>query len=405
MPPPSAREDLRGTITIILAGGQGERLHPLSRDRAKPAVPFGGTYRILDFTLSNCLNSGLRRVYVLTQYKSLSLDRHIRQGWHVLSEALGEFVVAIPPQQRLGGSWYKGTADAIFQNIYTLQEEKPESVLILSGDHVYKMDYGEMLAFHRMSGADLTVACVEVGPEEAPHYGIAAVDGDSRIVGWQEKPRDPVPIPGTKDRFLASMGVYIFDTESLVWRVSRDAKRETDHDFGKDVIPGMIEEDKVCAYRFRGVGDREGPYWRDIGRIDAYFDAHLDLLGEAPRFRLHDRDWPIWTRPTQLPPVKILEEGRIEDSLLAPGVVVRGGLVRRSVLGYEVCVGCGASVSDSILMDGVTIGEGARLRRVIVDKRVAIPAGLTIGHDRDTDSRRFTVTERGVVVVPKGVPL
>ena len=297
-------ESLRETLALLLAGGQGERLHPLTRDRAKPAVPFGGAYRIIDFTLSNCVLSGLRRIYVLTQYKSLSLERHIRDGWHVLSEAIGEFVVPIPPQMRLGGSWYRGTADAIFQNIYTLEQERPRHVVILSGDHIYKMNYAKMLAFHRDRKADLTVACIEVPRDEARNFGVAGVEADGRIREWKEKPADPSPIPGREDVCLASMGVYVFDTEILVRRVSADAKRDTAHDFGHDVIPGMVEKDRVFAYPFVDENPGEKPYWRDIGRIESYYEANLELVTERPPFDLHDAAWPVRTAPYRAPPAR-----------------------------------------------------------------------------------------------------
>jgi glucose-1-phosphate adenylyltransferase len=399
----------RQTLTIILAGGQGQRLYPLTRDRAKPSVPFGGSYRIIDFTLSNCLNSGLRRVYVLTQYKSFSLERHIRQGWQVYHEFLGEFIVPIPPQQRLGGSWYLGTADAIYQNIYTLERERPEHVLILSGDHIYKMNYAKMLAFHRKSEADLTVACIEVGPEEASQFGIAVVDDEQRMVGWQEKPAHPTPIPGSSDRFLASMGIYIFNTETLVRRVSRDARRETEHDFGMNVIPDMLEKDRVFAYPFEDENATNGgAYWRDVGRVGSYYDANMDLISENPHFKLHDADWPIWTAPVNAPPVKTVTTadgavGQAVNSLVAPGSLIRGSLVERSILGYEVIVDPGCRIQDSILMGDVVVGSGCRIRRAIVDKHVRIPAGVVIGENPEDDARRFTVSRDGLAVVPRGL--
>ncbi len=402
-------QGLKETLTIILAGGQGHRLHPLTRDRAKPSVPFGGSYRIIDFTLSNCLNSGLRRIYVLTQYKSFSLERHIRQGWQLFNEFMGEFIVPIPPQQRLGGSWYLGTADAIYQNIYTLERERPRHVLILSGDHIYKMNYAKMLAQHQESGADLTVACIEVDADDAPQFGIAAVDDEQRMCGWQEKPESPEPIPGTTDRFLASMGVYIFNTEALVRRVSKDARRETAHDFGLNIIPSMIEENRVFAFRFEDENPGNGvAYWRDIGRIGAYYEANMDLTAPDPHFKLYDENWPIWTAPVNVPPVKTVsgKDGRVgeaRDSLVAPGTILRGSHVERSVLGYEVRMGEGSKLHDSILMGDVVIGEGADIRRAIVDKHVRIPPGVVIGQDPEEDARRFTLTKGGIAVVPRGL--
>jgi len=404
---PVLSDDLRETLVIILAGGQGERLYPLTRDRTKPAVPFGGAYRIIDFTLSNCLNSGLRRIYVLTQYKSLSLARHLRRGWQLFNETVGEFIVSVPPQMRLGGSWYQGTADAIFQNIYSLENERPRFVAILSGDHIYKMDYGKMIDFHRRCEADLTVACIEVGRDEAPHFGIAVVDEDQRIRQWQEKPADPTPIPGCEDRYLASMGVYIFDTDVLVRRVSQDAKRESSHDFGKDVIPSMVGSDRVFAYPFEDE-NRTGPaYWRDIGRLDAYFEANMDLVSPNPHFVLEDPRWPIHTAAKfTLPTRTVTHEpsgraGVALDSLLASGSHIKGGRVERSVLGYHVTVREGATVSDSIVMDDVEVGAGAEIRRAIIVKSCRIPPGFQIGVDPAEDARRFQVTRSGIVVIPK----
>jgi glucose-1-phosphate adenylyltransferase len=402
-------DGLKETLTIILAGGQGQRLYPLTRDRAKPSVPFGGSYRIIDFTLSNCLNSGLRRINVLTQYKSMSLERHIRQGWQLFNEFLGEFIVPIPPQQRLGGSWYLGTADAIYQNIYTLERERPRQVLILSGDHIYKMNYAKMLAQHLDSEAELTVACIEVGREDAPQFGIAVVDDDQRMRGWQEKPENPEPIPGTTDRYLASMGVYIFNTDTLVRRVSRDARRETEHDFGKNVIPGMLEDCRVFAHSFEDENPGDGPaYWRDIGRIGAYYDANMDLTAPHPQFKLYSEHWPIWTTPVIVPPVKTVSGeggavGEARDSLVAPGSILRGSHVERSVLGYEVHCDEGCRIHDSILMGDVKVGEGASIRRAIIDKHVRIPPGVIIGEDPEEDARRFTVTSNGISVVPRGL--
>jgi glucose-1-phosphate adenylyltransferase len=398
MAPPG---DLRDTVVLVLAGGQGERLYPLTRDRAKPAVPFGGAYRIVDFSLSNCLHSGLRRVYVLTQYKSLSLDRHIRRGWQVLSEALGEFVVPVPAQQRMGGSWYRGTADAIFQNVYTLEHERPKRVLILSGDHVYRMDYAPMLAAHRERGADLTVACIEVGREQARDFGIAVTDGEGRIVRWQEKPTDPEPVPGSADRYLASMGVYVFETEKLVRRVSEDARRGSEHDFGRNVIPEMLGGDRVFAHRFTDpVGGRA--YWRDIGRIESYYEANLDLVAPDPPFVLHDPAWPVRTAPNQDPPVRVVGGGELKDAVISSGSTVRGR-VRRSVVGHRVEIGEGGTVEDAILFDGVSVGAGARVTRAIVDKDVAIPPGAILGGPDMPGREQFTVTRSGIVVVPKGM--
>lgn len=399
------------TITLLMAGGQGERLYPLTRDRAKPAVPFGGCYRIIDFTLSNCLNSGLRRIFVLTQYKSLSLEKHLRRGWSMFSEALGEFVASIPPQQRVGASWYQGTADAIYQNIYTLERERPHRVLILSGDHIYKMDYGKMLAFHGEKQADLTIACIEVAREKAKDLGVAGVDGDGRIVRFQEKSPEPMTLPGSDDRCLASMGIYIFNTDTLVRRVSQDAKRNTAHDFGKNVIPDMIGRDRVFAYPFEDENRKDRTYWRDIGRIDAYWEANMDLVSVDPDFNLYDSRWPVWTYMEQAPPVKTVfadegeRMGQAVDSLVSAGTIISGGRVENSILSHYVRVHSYSHVSESILMEGVTIGRHARVRRAIVDKGVTIPPGEKIGFDLEADARRFTVTDNGIVVVPKEMSL
>ena len=396
---------------MVLAGGQGERLYPLTRDRAKPAVPFGGIYRIIDFTLSNCVNSGLRRCYVLTQYKSLSLNRHLALGWNIFNYELGEFIITIPPQQRTSSGWYRGTADAIFQNIYTLKQEKPRHVLILAGDHIYRMDYAAMLSAHAARDADVTVATVEMPLEEGRRLGVVQIDDDRRIVSFDEKPDSPAPIQGKPGRCLVSMGIYVFDTEILVRAVSQDAKRDTTHDFGRDVIPSLIERRKVFAYPFSDPANSSQPYWRDIGTIQAYWEANMDLVAVVPEFNLYDRDWPIRTYQEQHPPAKtVLAEpfpgGRmckVVDSIISGGCIVSGATVERSVLSYDVRVEEQAKVSESILFEGVTIGPGACLQRVIVDKGVSVPPGERIGCSPDEDKRRFLVTEKGVVVVPKEV--
>ena len=395
-------------LTLLLAGGQGERLYPLTRDRAKPAVPFGGMYRIIDFTLSNCLNSGLRQVYVLTQYKSLSLENHIRRGWHLFNHALDEFIVPIPPQQRMSTSWYQGTGDAIYQNIYTLERHRPRHVLILSGDHVYKMDYAAMLLFHCQCEADLTVACIEVDEREGRNFGIASVDAEMRIRRFQEKPAAPATIPNRPGRCLASMGIYIFNTDILVRRVSEDAKHQTEHDFGKNIIPAMIDSDQVFAYPFRGESGQERPYWRDIGRIDAYYEANMDLCAAEPPFNLYDPDWPIWTDQTPAPPAKTVsaaDQGYVVDSLICSGAWLAGGRVERSIISSYVRVDSFSEVRDSILMAGVQIGQHARVHRAIIDKDVRVPPGYEIGCDLDKDREHFTVTESGIVVVPKEMEL
>ena len=397
---------------MILAGGQGERLYPLTRDRAKPAVPFGGIYRIIDFTLSNCLNSNLRRIYVLTQYKSSSLDLHLRLGWSLLNNELGEFIYTIPPQQRMADRWYRGTTDAIFQNVYTLEQERPERVLILSGDHVYKMDYGRMLQFHTQTGADLTVACVEVPLDQAAQLGVMEVDTDARVVGFEEKPVHPKPTPDDPGRALASMGVYIFNTDTLVRTLAADARRDSEHDFGRNIIPELVRGGRVFAYNFRHGNRNPSVYWRDIGLLDTYWEANMDLVSLEPEFDLYDPSWAIRTYQEPYPPARTLlsgvtpeRGGTATNALISGGDVITDAQVTRCVLSYGVRVEARARVTDSIMMEGVVVGEGACLNRTIVDKDVVIPPGCTIGVDPSSDADRFTVTPGGIVVVPKGMPV
>jgi len=404
---------LKRTLGIVLAGGQGERLHPLTRDRAKPAVPFGGIYRIIDFTLSNCVNSGVRHVYVLTQYKSFSLDRHLEMGWGIFSRELGEFIVPLPPQQRIVDQWYRGTADAIYQNIYTWQYERPERILILGGDHVYKMNYSKMIGFHMEKGADLTVACIAVPLSDARRFGVMEIDPDHRIKNFVEKPPAPCPMPSDPDKALASMGIYVFNTEKLIRRVIEDAKRDTEHDFGKNIIPEMVGADRVYAWPFEDENKKPVQYWRDIGTIDAYWEANMDLVAVDPLFNLYDREWPIRAHVEQYPPAKtvFMEEhkggrrGLLFDSLASPGCIISGGKVVRSILSPDVRVDDHAHVEECVLMDDVKVGKGARLRRTIVDKRVTIPDGMSIGFDHQQDAKRFLVTEGKITVVPKEMPL
>jgi len=397
-------------LAMILAGGRGERLYPLTRDRAKPAVAFGGIYRIIDFTLSNCINSDIRRIYVLTQYKSISLHRHIQFGWNILSAPLGEFVEIIPAQQRIDEHWYQGTADAIFQNIYTLQQERPDLVLILSGDHIYKVDYRKMIAVHLEKKADLTVAAIRVGREESRELGVIEVDRDWRIIGFEEKPEEPKTIPGDPGGILASMGVYVFNTELLVKRLIEDARSDSTHDFGRDIIPSMIEKDQLFAFDFRQ-GDRGGVgYWRDVGTIDAYFEANMDLVSVTPQLNLYDPQWPILTYQSPNPPAKTVwaEDARVGtglNSIISNGCIISGGSVKRSILSPRVMIHSYAEIEDSILLEGVDVGRYAKIRRTIIDKEVQIPQGMEIGYNLDEDARRFTVTGSGIVVVPKGIRL
>jgi len=400
-------------LAMILAGGKGERLYPLTQDRAKPAVPFGGIYRIIDFTLSNCLNSRVRRINLLTQYKSLSLNRHIFQGWNIFNPQLNEFINLIPAQQRVGEDWYLGTADAIYQNIYVLQQDRPDLILILSGDHIYKMNYREMIAHHLEKKADLTAAVIEMDKSLSRQFGVLQVDDEFRIIGFEEKPGVPKAIPGYPALILANMGVYVFNTEILARRVIEDAKDpDSQHDFGKNVIPAMVGQDRVYAYSFRDENKKQAKYWRDIGTLDAYYEASMDLVAVDPQFNLYDSNWPIRTYYPPLPPAKtVFEEhgsnrvGVSFSSIVSSGCIISGGRVYRSILSPNVRIHSYSEVQDSILMDGVEVGRGARVRRAIIDKRIRIPAGYQIGFNQEEDARKFTVTQSGVVVISKGTIL
>jgi len=396
-------------LAIVLAGGKGERLYPLTKDRTKPAVPFGGIYRIIDFTLSNCVNSNIRRIYVLTQYKSISLNRHIQRGWNLFNSQLGEFISLIPAQQRMDEHWYQGTADAVFQNFYTLQQERPDLVLILSGDHVYKMDYNEMIQYHLEKGADLTVGTLQMPRSTSREFGVIEVDRDYRVVGFQEKPEYPKTIPGNPDAILASMGIYVFNTEILVRRLIQDAKREgSSNDFGRDVIPSMISNDKVYAFNFWDE-QRMGPkYWRDVGTLDAYWEANMDLVSVTPQFNLYDFQWPIHTYYPPYPPAKTVhyEEDRtgvVVNSIISGGCIVSGARVENSILSPNVRVHSYAEVTDSIILEGVSVGRHARIRRTIIDKGVTVREGMEIGFNEGADRKKFTVTEKDIVVIPKGM--
>lgn len=404
---------MRDVLTLILAGGKGTRLEPLTRDRAKPAVPFGGLYRIVDFTLSNCINSDLRRVMVLTQYKARSLDRHIRAGWDFLSRELGEYVEVLPPQQRIDENWYKGTADAIYQNIYSIEKEDPRYVLILAGDHIYKMDYGDMIRFHIDQRADVTVGCIPVPIQEGHNFGLLQVDNQDRILQFQEKPREPTPMPGNPQSCLASMGIYVFTARLMYELLCQDATRaDSDHDFGKNILPGMLETHKVSAFRFRDKNRKADAYWRDVGTLDAYYQANMDLVEIDPVLNLYDAEWPIRTFQPQLPPPKFVfgdegarglaRRGEAHDSMVCQGCILSGGSVRRSVLSPKVRVNSYALVENSILFEGVDVGRHSRIRRAIIDKDVKLPPHTTIGYDPEHDrARGFQITEAGVAVIAK----
>ena len=404
---------MKDVLTLILAGGKGTRLDPLTRDRAKPAVPFGGLYRIIDFTLSNCINSGLRRLLVLTQYKARSLDRHIAAGWGFLSRELEEYIDVLPPQQRIDEHWYKGTADAIYQNIYSIEKANPKYVLILAGDHIYKMDYGDMIQTHLDHKADLTIGCISAPLREGSNFGIMQVDNENRVKSFLEKPREPPPMPDDPQHCLASMGIYIFTARLMYELLCQDATHpQSDHDFGKNIIPNMIKTDRVYAFRFRDKNRKAIPYWRDVGTLDAYYQANMDLVDVDPVLNLYDREWPIRTYQPQLPPPKFVffdeglreqaRRGEAHDSMVCQGCIVSGGHVRRSILSPNVRVNSFALVENSILFDGVDVGRHCRIRRAIIDKEVSIPPNTTVGYDLDHDRQRgFTITEQGVVVIAK----
>ncbi len=400
-------------LTLILAGGKGTRLDPLTRDRAKPAVPFGGLYRIVDFTLSNCINSNLRHILVLTQYKARSLDRHISAGWSFLSHELQEHIEVLPPQQRIDEHWYKGTADAIYQNIYSIEKADPRYVLILAGDHIYKMDYADMIRFHIENGADLTIGCIQVPLREAENFGILRVGARDRVIEFQEKPKNPAPFPDHPDQCLASMGIYVFTARPMYELLCQDATQaNSEHDFGKNIIPAMIESHRVLAFHFRDKNRKAVPYWRDVGTLDAYYQANMDLVEIDPVLNLYDREWPIRTYQPQLPPPKFVfsddgprdqaRRGEAHDSMVCQGCIISGGHVSRSILSPNVRVNSFAVVENSILFDGVDVGRHCRIRRAIIDKEVQVPPHSTIGYDLEQDRKRgFTVTEQGVVVIAK----
>ncbi|KPK39894.1 MAG: glucose-1-phosphate adenylyltransferase [Omnitrophica WOR_2 bacterium SM23_29] len=402
---------MRDIVTFIMAGGKGERLYPLTKDRAKPAVPFGGIYRIIDVTLSNCINSGIRKIHVLIQYKCNSLIRHLRMGWHIFDAQLGEYIDIVPAQMRVDERWYTGTADSVFQNLYSIEIDRPKYVLILAGDHIYKMNYAEMVDFHVSKKADCTVAVVEVDKEKANLFGVVEVDGKNKILGFEEKPKVPKTIKGDPNHVYASMGIYVFNCSILQETLISDAKdKDSGHDFGKDVLPRLIKTATVYAYNFKDENKKEAKYWRDIGTLDAYYEANMDLVRVTPVFNLYDKDWPLRTSTEQTPPAKFVfaggEDGKrigvALDSMVSSGCIISGGKVERSVLSPHVRVNSYAEVLDSVVMEGVDIGRYAKIRRAIIDKDVKIPQGTRIGYDLKEDKKRFTVTDSGIAVVAKG---
>ena len=397
-------------LAILLAGGAGERLAPLTLNTAKPAVPFGGVYRIIDFTLSNCINSGIRRVFILTQYKSLELTRHVREGWNILSGELGEFVEVIPPMKRIHDDWYLGTADAVYQNIESILVEAPEQTLILSGDHIYKMDFREMAAWHERQGADITLATIQIPPTDASRFGVVDIGEDYRVRGFEEKPQHGAPCRSAfnPEMVSASMGIYIFNTAVLHQALIEDAADpESSHDFGKDILPKWTARAKVLAYDFRDLNRKVVRYWRDVGTLDAYYEANLDLVGVTPEFNLYDKHWPMRTRLEQQAPAKFIfaeEGGRMGialDSIVSSGCIVSGGRVTRSILFRGVRVNSFCEVDSCILLPNCEIGRHSRLRRAIVGQDVVLPESSSIGYDLEADrASGYTITESGVVVVP-----
>ncbi len=398
----------RDAFALILAGGRGSRLKQLTDWRSKPAVPFAGKFRIIDFTLSNCVNSGVRRIGVATQYKSQSLIHHLQRGWSFLDGRLNEFIDLLPAQQQMGEDWYKGTSDAVFQNLDMLRRNHPKYVLVLSGDHVYKMDYGRLLAFHVAEQADLTVACIEVPREEASDFGIISVGEDWRVTRFTEKPKDPEPVPGKPDRALVSMGVYVFNAGFLFEQVIRDRDDpNSSHDFGKDVLPHIVDRYRVFAHDFAEscIGCEEGrPYWRDVGTLDAYWEANMDIIRVTPELNLYDESWPIWTYQEQLPPAKFVfddedRRGMAVDSMVSGNCIISGAAVRRSMLFSGVRAEERSVVEDSVILPKVRIGKNVVIRRAIIDKRCRIPDGMHIGVNREEDARRFHITEKGIALV------
>lgn len=404
-------------LAMVLAGGVGKRLYPLTRDRVKPAVPFGGAYRLIDFTLSNCLNSYIRRICVITQYKSLSLERHIRYGWSFLPHTLGEFIQILPPQQRVGSMWYQGTADAVFQNTYSIDHANPDHVLVLSGDHIYKMNYRTMIRAHINSKAAVTVGAIPIAIDKASSFGVMEVDIEMNIVGFEEKPQNPKCIPTEPDKALISMGIYVFDTKLLKDALTMDSSnRDSSHDFGKDILPDLLNKVPLQAYPFVDENRKKELYWRDVGTLDAYWEANMDLVSVDPLFNLYDKHWPINTCHEAAPPAKCVfadyecrtgggRAGFAMDSLISPGDILAGGQVIRSVLAPYVRINEEARIEECILHEGVEVGAHCRLYRTIVDKGVSIPPGTQIGYDLSSNKKRFTVSEDGIVVIGRNTEI
>lgn len=398
------------TIAIILAGGEGSRLQPLTKLRAKPSVPFGGKYRIIDFTLTNCLHSGLRRILVLTQYKSHSLQKHLRDGWSIFNPELGEYITPVPAQMRHGNKWYQGTADAIYQNNYLLERSDAEYTIILSGDHIYRMDYDAMLETHRSLNADVTVACMKVPLKEACQFGIMATDANQKIISFEEKPANPNACADDPAHALASMGIYIFSTKLLLEVLEKDSLNEnSSHDFGKDILPQLIHTQSVYAHYFGQTQGRVSAdnYWRDVGTIDSYYQANMDLLESIPPLDLYQNSWPIRSYQAQTPPARAVpgesgNEGIFINSILSGGTIISGANVAHSVLFQNVFIDDGAMIENSVIFDNVTIGKNVRLNKCIIDKHVTIPNGEVIGYDKEKDKQRFTISKNGIVVIPQG---
>jgi glucose-1-phosphate adenylyltransferase len=403
---------MKDTLGVLLAGGAGERLYPLTRDRAKPAVTFGGQYRIIDITLSNCVNSDLRRVYILTQYKALSLNRHIREGWGILGAEMGEFIEVLPPMKRVSDQWYQGTADAVYQNIYSIGSEQPKYVIILSGDHIYKMNYERMLSQHIDSGADVTLATIQIHPHEVSRFGVVDIDRDNRVVGFLEKPeKTDLRSPYNPIKVSASMGIYLFNTDVLIPALLRDAEDpNSSHDFGKDILPKMVDDYRVYSFDFVDENKKEALYWRDVGTLEAYYEANMDIVSVSPVFNLYDADWPIRTHQRQYPPAKFVfaesgRTGQAHDSIVSSGCIVSGSSLRSCVLSPDVRVNSYSDVDSSILFSHVNVGRHCRIRRAILDRDVHVPEGTTIGYDPEADRQRYFVTESGITVVTRDYSL